>query len=196
MKYLLEYKNYSDKEIEEKYPILFQDNIKVHVLEKFATHLSQSYEYTNYIYTEDIRLIGYKNEYINVGFFNPYKYGRIYLSSDPFDINYNINNENTEYVDNSMIMWGGFVIKDEYQKMNFGRRTIKKLFDVVPELENIIMFAEVNVGKPFWVKLGAEKVLTLKEEEYDNVSQDLLDHMDVFSGDLELFILKREKFVE
>ena len=193
MKYLLEYKDYNIN-FEDKYPILFQDKIKVHILEKSSKNLIQSYDYNNYIYTEDIRLIGYKNEYINIGFFNAYKYGRIYLSSEPFDSHPNIN-DNKEYVDNSLLLWGGFLIKDEYQKMGYGKRTIKKLFKVIPELENILFFAEVNVGKPFWTKIGAERVLTLKENEYDNIDHNLLKKLNVFSGDLELFILKREKFV-
>ena len=186
MIYLKEYNNYNS------YSIFFEYPIRVFKMEKPNASMTESKRYLNYIYTDDIRIIGFKNEYENIGYFHAIKYGRIYLAPNPF-ISYQ---KDYKYVDNSLMFWGGFEIFDEYQKMGYGRKTIEKFFDVIPELENILLFTESNIGKPFWSKIGGEKVLTLKEDEYDELSDGLLKSLKVYSGDLELFILKREKFIK
>ena len=117
MKYLLEYRNI-------KQDIYFQDNIKVRILEKNGgEHLIEEIG-SNNIYTNDIRLIGYKDEMINIGFFNIQKYGRIYLNPNPI-----VKSEN--YLDNSFFLWGGFEIREGYRKMGFGKKVIKKLFELI-----------------------------------------------------------------
>jgi len=188
MIYLKEYKDYS-----EDISILFIDKIKVKVMEKPGTNMIESENFLNYVFTDDIRIVGFKNHAENIGYFNAIKYGRIFLAPNPFLVG---QEQEYDYVDNSMFFWGGFVVREEYQKMGYGLRMIERIFEVIPELENILLFAEVNVGKPFWTKIGAEKVLTLKEHEYDEIYDGMLKNMKVYAGDLELFILKREKFIK
>jgi predicted acetyltransferase len=186
MKYLLEYKN-----IPNDNTILLELTIRVKELDKPISGLVESSDYRNYIYTKDVRLVGYKQETMTIGFFNPYKFGRIYLTTTP----YKFVNENDKYVENSMYMLGGFLIVDKFHKMKFGKMTIEKLFIRIPELENIVLFAEANVGGPFWKKIGAEKILELKEDEYDYLSKGLLKQLDVYSGDVELLIINKKKFL-
>ena len=194
MKYLYEYKNYKEN------TIIFDDIIGVYDLQKPATHLTEAINglYKSNIYINDINVVGYKDKKI-IGSFHPLRYGRIYLTRTPEPIIKDLSKNNIDknrYVDDSLLLWGGFSIKNEYQHMGFGKKTIIALFNYIPELKNIVLYSEVNVGSPFWSKIGGEKILTLKEEDYDKLYPNLLSYLNVTSGDLDMYLLRREKILK
>lgn len=78
------------------------------------------------------------------------KYGRIYSNENPLM-------KSDKYYDNSMFFEGGFIVEHKLHNNGIGRNVIKEIFKLIPELENILLFALEEQGAvPFWLKIGGE----------------------------------------
>jgi hypothetical protein len=68
---------------------------------------------------------------------------------------------------NSIQFFGGFMVNHEKWGEGIGRETIRRIFEVSPEIQNIFLYANNwNSSIPFWLKVGGEVILGNKEERH------------------------------
>ena len=61
---------------------------------------------------------------------------------------------------NSAYLQGGFAVKEEFRKMGIGEKIIKKIFELNPTIENVLLYAiEWQGAVEFWHKIGGESIL-------------------------------------
>jgi hypothetical protein len=61
---------------------------------------------------------------------------------------------------NSILLSGGFIIKEKFRKKGIGEKTIKLIFDDNPDIDNILLYTiEWQGAVDFWYNIGGEQVL-------------------------------------
>lgn len=98
-----------------------------------------------------------------IGYMNPKYKGNIpidpknhFTDEEIKENGHNIN----EVFPNSVLLDGGFQIKNEFRKKGYGRETIKQYFIDNPDVENLFLYAVPWQGAvEFWHKIGGESIL-------------------------------------